>query len=55
MACDVYKGKTLKNPTTVHSFLGIGTANTPFNTVVRTVTQCEAVSKKITITNTNNQ
>ena len=47
MACDVFKGKVLNNPSTVHSFLGIGTANAPFDTVVRTATQCEAVSKKL--------
>ena len=34
MACDLFKGKVLNNPSTVHSFLRIGTANAPFDTVV---------------------
>lgn len=47
MVCDVFKGKVLNNPSNVYSFLGIGRANTLFDTVVRTATQCKPVSKKL--------
>lgn len=48
MACDVYRRKFLaQNPSTVHSFLGIGTASAPFQSVVERATKSKDVVKRL--------